>query len=289
MIKSLQILPDWLVKILSPPMNSVIAFNEEMKAQIVRAKAVHASGEKNPTLQQSLFTALLDSDLPPAELSTKRLQHEAISVIGAGTETTMWTLSTCSYHLLANPSILRELKTELLAAIPDSERIPDLDTLMQLPYLTSVINEALRFSYGISQRFHRLSPTPMIYSSSDKTDYHLPVGSVVSMDNYSVSHDPYIFPSPYEFQPERWLGDPRAPDGKPLSRYLITFGRGTRSCVGMQLAYAEFYIGVASFFRRFECELFETDRDAVDCYLDSFIPRPKPGTKGVRVKILEAT
>jgi cytochrome P450 len=289
MIKSLQLLPDWLVKILSPPMRSVIAFNQEMETQIIRAKAVHVSGEKNPMLPQSLFTSLLESDLPPEQLSTKRLQHEAISVIGAGIETTMYTLSTCSYHLLANPSVLQKLNTELLAAIPDSEAIPHLDTLMQLPYLTGVVNEALRFGYGTPQRIPRLSPTPMIYSSSDKIDYNLPVGSVVSMDHYTASHDPYIFPGPHDFRPERWEGDPVAPDGKPLSRYLISFGRGTRSCVGMQLAYADLYIGIASFFRRFECELFETERDAVDLYLDSFVPRAKPGTKGVRVKAVKAT
>lgn len=269
---------------LSPPMRAVHAFNAEMETQILRAKAVHASGEKGKATT-SLFTALLESDLPPAELSTKRLQHEAISVTGAGIETTMYTLSACSYHVLVNPKILQKLRKELEAAIPDPEKIPHLDTLMQLPYLTNVVNEALRFAYGTPQRIPRLSPTPMVYSSPEK-DYTLPVGSVVSMDHYTAAHDPGFFPSPQEFLPERWENDAKAPDGKPLTKYLITFGRGTRSCVEIQLAYADIYIGLASFFRRFEYELFETERDAVDCYLDSFVPRAKPGTQGVRVKVL---
>ncbi|KAI5925079.1 cytochrome P450 [Camillea tinctor] len=285
MLKSMKMLPDWLVKLSYPPMRSVIDYNHEMEAQILQAKAIHASGEKKSDSRQSLFTALLESDLPPAELSTMRLQHEAISIIAAGLETTTTCLSVCSYHILANPNILAKLKAELAAAIPDPEQIPDLDSLMQLPYLTHVIDEALRFTYGTSQRTPRLSPTPIIYSSPEK-DYVIPVGSVVSMDNYSVSHDPWLFPDPYEFRPERWEGNPRAPDGKPLKRYLVTFGRGTRSCVGLQLAYADLYIGLANFFRRFDCELFETGRDAVDLYMDFFMPRPKPGTQGVRVKVL---
>lgn len=73
--------------------------------------------------------------------------------------------------------------------------------------------------------------------------------------------------------------------GLVMPRYLIAFGRGTRSCVGMQLAYADLYISLATFFRRFDCELFHTGRDAVDLYLDSFVPRLKPGAKGVRVKV----
>ncbi|KAI0970361.1 cytochrome P450 [Xylaria arbuscula] len=287
MIRGFKLLPDWMITILSPSIASVHAFNEEMKDQILRAKAVHASHEKNPLVPQSLFTTLLESDLPPRELETQRLQHEAIAVIGAGIETTGYALSLGSYHILSNPSILSRLKTELNEAIPEPRQIPNVDALTQLPYLTWVVNESLRFAYGTPQRIPRLSPTPITYSTPD-ADYHLPARSIISMDNYTASHDAWAFPSPFEFRPERWEGNPRAPDGKPLSTYLIAFGRGTRSCVGMQLAYADIYIGLVSFFRRFECELFETERDAVDCYYDSFVPRAKPGTKGVRVKIVNA-
>ena len=69
---------------------------------------------------------------------------------------------------------------------------------------------------------------------------------------------------------------------------MVAFGRGTRSCVGMQLAYAELYIGLSTLFRRFNFELFETDRTAVDLHVDTFVPRPKPGTKGVRVLVKTA-
>ncbi|KAF2970304.1 hypothetical protein GQX73_g3287 [Xylaria multiplex] len=287
MIKATKFLPKRLIGLLSPSMRSVNEFIDEMGKQIIYAKAVYSSGEKNPKVVQSLFSSLFDSGLPPSELKTERLQHEAIGIIGAGLETTAYTLAVCSYHLLSSPEIYRKLKVELTTAITDPENIPELDTLMKLPYLTCVINEALRFAYGTPQRMPRLSPTPMTYITAERT-YVLPARSIVSMDNYSTSHDPWAFPNPYEFRPERWEGDARAPDGKLLTTYLVAFGRGTRSCVGMPLAYADFYIAVASFFRRFDCELFQTERDAVDCYLDSFITRPKPGTKGVRVKVLRS-
>ncbi|KAI0380236.1 cytochrome P450 [Hypomontagnella monticulosa] len=285
MLKVSELLPDKLIGILSPPMVSARSFFSEMKSQIQQAKQVH--GKENTVSQQSLFTALLGSGLPPAELQTERLQHEALAVISAGFETTMYALSVCSYHILSNPEVISRLQTELVNAIPDPEAVPDLDTLMRLPYLTCVITEGLRFSYGLPQRLSRLSPTAMTYSTP-QVDYHLPVGAIVSMDNYTASHDPWAFPDPYEYRPERWEGNPRAPDGKPLTSYLVAFGRGTRSCVGIQLAYANLYIGLATFYRRFDCALYETKRDAVDCYYDSFLPRPKPGTKGVRVQVLRS-
>ena len=59
------------------------------------------------------------------------------------------------------------------------------------------------------------------------------------MLQYSVSHDEKIFPDSYTYNPERWLNGATAPDGKPLSHYMVAFGRGTRQCLGMQLALAE--------------------------------------------------
>ena len=37
-----------------------------------------------------------------------------------------------------------------------------------------------------------------------------------------------IFPEPFKFIPERWLGD----KGKELQRYQVTFGKGRRGCLG---------------------------------------------------------
>ena len=59
---------------------------------------------------------------------------------------------------------------------------------------------------------------------------------------------------------------------------MLAFGGGTRSCVGMQLAYAEPSIGISTLFQSFDFGLFKTGRDAVDLWMDRFVPRPTPGT-----------
>ena len=48
-----------------------------------------------------------------------------------------------------------------------------------------------------------------------------------------LSHDEEIFPQSREFIPERWLDDPKTADGIPLDRFMVSFGRGTRSCMGI--------------------------------------------------------
>ncbi|KAE8370766.1 cytochrome P450 [Aspergillus caelatus] len=272
-------LPQGLVETLQPGLKSVNNYNQEMADQV--ADILSKKEKRNGSEQMNVFNALLDSDLPPEELTLTRLQQEAITVIGAGFDTTRYALSVAGFHIINTPSIYQRLREELKSAIPDPNNMPSLTDLEQLPYLTACIQECVRMSYGVSQRAFRISD----HITLTYKNYVIPPGTVVSMDNYSVAHDEEIFPESFTFRPERWLGDPVAPDGKKLTRYLVSFGKGTRSCLGINLAYAEMYLTLANVFRNFDFELFETDRSSVDCYRDMFLPHVKPGSQGVRVKI----
>lgn len=98
-------------------------------------------------------------------------------------------------------------------------------------------------------------------------------------------HHSSVFPDSQTFNPDRWLNKPVVGDNsqKPLSRYLVSFSRGTRACIGMNLAWAELYIGLATVFRSVDFELFETGKEAVEMAREFFVPQPALGTKGVRV------
>ncbi len=52
------------------------------------------------------------------------------------------------------------------------------------------------------------------------------------------------------------------------------------------MAYAELYLVLATMFRRFTFELYETDESDVRLAHDFFLPSPKIDSKGVRVKVL---
>ncbi|KAF6815012.1 cytochrome P450 [Colletotrichum plurivorum] len=278
-----KMLPLTWVKAMSPQMGTVLDFNNFSKEMTNQIRNLLNKPQEEKAESKTIFGVILESDLPTSEKTVGRLQQEAISVTGAGIETTMRALSLCTFHILNNPPVLERLQAELIDSIPDPRNPPNWDALSQLPYLSACINEALRFAYGTSQRLPRtLQDEPLRYG-----DWLIPVGATVSMDNYAVSHDEAIFPDNMTFRPERWLGDPKTPDGKQLSRYMVAFGRGTRSCVGMQLAWAELFTGISTLFRRFRMELYETDRDAMDLHMDRFVPRPKPNTQGVRVLVTE--
>jgi cytochrome P450 len=114
---------------------------------------------------------------------------------------------------------------------------------------------------------------------------HRPARTNISMSTPDVHHDEAIFPRSKEFIPERWLGEAKTEDGTPLEKFMMAFGRGTRSCPGMNLAWTELYLIMGMLFRRFKFQLFEPDIRDVSMAMDFFVPRQHPDCKGVRVYI----
>jgi hypothetical protein len=51
------------------------------------------------------------------------------------------------------------------------------------------------------------------------------------------------------------------------------------------LAHAELYLAVASVFRRFTFELYDTDLSDIELKHDFFLPSPKLDSEGLRVKV----
>lgn len=98
----------------------------------------------------TIFHDILESDLPPDDLEFVRLTQEAMSLSGAGIETTMWTLSVATFHVLNNPSIQDRLVAELVEAMPDPATILSWPQLEKLPYLSAIITEC-EFSHYLPQ------------------------------------------------------------------------------------------------------------------------------------------
>lgn len=98
--------------------------------------------------QKTVFRQLLQSKLPPEELSQERLLHEAILLVGAGFETTKGALAVAFYHILANPAIYQKLRRELTSAMPNPDQILSWPELQALPYLFACIEEGRFLSTG---------------------------------------------------------------------------------------------------------------------------------------------
>jgi cytochrome P450 len=245
--------------------------------------------------QETIFHGLLrDSYLHDSEKSVQRLTDEALTIIGAGTVTTAHTLTVIMWNLLSDQTALLTLRKELDLAITKKTRL-SWDDLSNLPYLSAVVNEGLRLSFGVSHRLQRISPAePLRYK-----EWIIPLGTPVSMTQMFLMQDPSIFPRPHEFIPERWLDtkdrgnrykDVDFPDPRLAKKFLVPFSRGTRACLGINLAYSEIFLTLGTLLRPvtrggLEWELYDTNVADMEIAHDFFNPSASLRSRGLRVLV----
>ncbi|KAG9186648.1 hypothetical protein G6011_09756 [Alternaria panax] len=237
----------------------------------------------------TIFASLLQSDLEVLDKEPQRLSEEAQAVLGAGTETTSWALAVMTYHLLTKPEILAKLTMEL-GSVVDDPRCLSWSVLETLPYLGAVIQEGLRLSYGVSSRTARV-PTEesLLYHGewNKKTvEYVIPKGYAIGMSAYVTHHNERAFPDSFAFAPERWL-DENNNRRKEAERSMLAFSKGSRSCLGMNLALCELNLCLAALVLRVmpHMQLSDTTEEDVKYDHDMFVPMTKEN-RGVRVTIV---
>ncbi|KAK4066062.1 uncharacterized protein Triagg1_8371 [Trichoderma aggressivum f. europaeum] len=274
-------IPPSVMGIVYPGLKSLWQMHHQWTKQI---KEIDATKSNNDGPHSTIFHGILSSSLPPSEKEPARLRQEAQLVILAGQDTT------------ANPDKLAKLKEELVAALPDPDTVPTLAVVEKLPYLNAVIQEGLRMHPGALVRMTRVAPdNELVYN--DKTSgqkWVIPKNTPITMTALPIQMNEKIFPDPTKFEPERWLENPR------LDRYLLTFSKGSRICLGFHLAYSELYIILAGLFRKYDLydgtgrqktptiDLYDTVRERdIDAVIDLIVPYPAKGSKGLRVVVRE--
>ncbi|KAL1632890.1 hypothetical protein SLS58_011283 [Diplodia intermedia] len=175
---------------------------------------------------------------------------EAMSVLIAGSDTTAYTLAVGMFHILSTPEARGKLERELREHVVDPDQMPPLGDLEKLPYLVACMKESLRVAMAVPGRLPRLVPAdgpPLVIDGKV-----IPPGAIIGCSAYSVHYDESVWgPDARQFRPERWLTD----DAKRLANYLVSFSKGSRQCIGINLAEAEILATFAHVFRKFDMEL----------------------------------
>nr|A0A1B2CTB6.1 RecName: Full=Cytochrome P450 monooxygenase penB; AltName: Full=Penigequinolones biosynthesis cluster protein B [Penicillium thymicola]ANY57880.1 PenB [Penicillium thymicola] len=209
------------------------------------------------TLKEGTFLDLLLN--PPEKITSEApkpsvLIDEGCAFITGGSDTTGFTMENATYLVLRHPSCLQKLRQELDEASRHIKDVFSPQHLLQLPFLSAVVKETLRLYTPAASPLPRTVPDDGVMIHG----HFLPDGTILTHSLYLIHHNPNFFTNPKSFQPERWLGS----SAKDLEQYYVPFSKGSRSCIGMTLAYHEIYTYLAIVFSRFDMELFNTtDRD----------------------------
>jgi cytochrome P450 len=171
-------------------------------------------------------------------MSPEELRDELMTALVAGHETTASQLAWAFERLAREPAVSRRLQEELEEGADEG-------------YLSATINEIMRLQPVIPNAEPRLVKQPVEIGG-----VRYPPGVSLFANAYLVHRDPDVYPDPYAFRPERFLGQ------QPGTYTWIPFGGGRRRCLGASFALLEMKIVLRAVLERCELTPAQSRREA---------------------------
>jgi cytochrome P450 len=181
--------------------------------------------------RRDILSLLLQARTEEGEaLSDQELRDELLTLVLAGHETTANTLAWTWERLVRNPAAHDRLRDAVRSGVDAEETVE------------ATIVESMR-SRPVIPLIGRRVKVPWRFG-----EYTVPADTAVTMSILLVHHREDLYPRPFEFRPERWLGR------KPGTYEWIPFGGGIRRCLGAALAMAEQRVVLEAMARRLDLE-----------------------------------
>jgi len=181
----------------------------------VIAAARAAAGAEERTDILSLLLAARDED--GNAMTDEELRDELLTLVLAGHETTANSLAWTFERLLRNPAAYDRLREEVRGD----------DDAEAAAYVEATIHEAMRNRPVVPITGRRVKVPWQL------GEWRLPANSHILVSVALLHHREDVYPDPFNFRPERFLGV------KPGTYTWVPFGGGIRRCLGATLAMAE--------------------------------------------------
>jgi cytochrome P450 len=192
---------------------------------VIAAQRAEGASERTDIL--SLLLAARDEDGQP--LTDRELRDELLTLVLAGHETTANQLAWTFERLLRTPHAYDRLRETVRA----QDANDDADA-----YVEATIHEAMRNRPVVPITGRRVSVPWQL------GDFRLPANSHFLVSIALLHHRSDVYPDPFSFRPERFLGV------RPGTYTWLPFGGGIRRCLGAALAMAEQRVVLRAIARR---------------------------------------
>jgi cytochrome P450 len=193
----------------TPFHRAVRAMDDVLFEEIRERRAATDLGERDDIL--SMLIQARDED--GSSLDEGELRDQLVTLLLAGHETTATSLAWAFDALFRNPEVLARLE----ASLGEGDE-----------YLDAVVEETLRIRPTVHDVGRRLGEP--VTTGDGRV---LEAGTAVFASVHLLHTREDLFPDPYAFRPERFLGDAR-----PSTYAWVPFGGGMRRCIGA--AFAQF-------------------------------------------------
>jgi len=200
----------------------------------------------------------------PDLLNEEQTEDYANTNVAGGSDTTAVILRALVFNMLNNSRIfakfLAEVKTVLKARVQNEDENFDRPISwaegLTMKYYQACIKEVLRYHPATAQILPRIVPDEGV----ELCGKFIPGGTIIGCNAWTVHRDKKLYgPDADVFSPERWLDSP--PEQlRQMEALSLTFGYGSRVCIGRNVAMLEITKFVPELFRRFAIELVDPRR-----------------------------
>lgn len=241
---------DRIMSVVKFPANFPTLQNRRFRQAIANAEQIvyaliaeRRCGKGNADDLLSLLMTARDEETGES-LSDTELRDQALTIIGAGYETTTQALAWTWYLLAKHPEVENRLHAEISDVL--GGRTPTFDDLPHLKYTLMVFQEAMRL----------YPPIWMMTRAAIKSDeiggYRIPANSEILLLPYITHRHPKYWEKPEEFDPEHFL--PEKVATRPRFAYF-PFGGGPRQCIGNNFALMEAQLIIATVAQKYRLRL----------------------------------
>ncbi|KAJ5505162.1 hypothetical protein N7463_008036 [Penicillium fimorum] len=195
----------------------------------------------------------------------------------AGADTTGVTINAALYFSLKHSHVWERLRREIPACDHTSKStVISYKSAKQFPYLDAVVREAMRCHPAVAMLLERYVPEGGLALPDGSL---VPAGSIVGINPYIVGRNTSVWgEDAEEFRPERWLRDETRETEDAFQERLLsmnkadlTFGGGSRICIGKHFGLLEVYKVIATLVSRYDIKLAHPEKNWMTC--NSFFVR----------------
>lgn len=207
---------------------------EEDRALLLDTVTDVIEGREPRSESKDLLDAMLAAGLP-----RESIQHQLLTFLIAGQETTASTLGFVTYELGRRPDLRDALRAEIESVAGDDA--VSFENAPRLRLLRACVSESLRL-HPSAPGFFRSAR-----HSTSLGDYEFEAGEWVFVLLLAVHRDPTVWgDDAASFDPYRFT------DGRRVPATYRPFGTGIRACIGRQFAQLELTLALAELVRRLD-------------------------------------
>ncbi|KAJ1303739.1 hypothetical protein OPQ81_008163 [Rhizoctonia solani] len=235
-----------------------------------------AEGTADPSFTSKLLEPEDGSQVSESE--KEMIKIVASHLYGAGAHTTASIFQSFFLAMTLYPDVQSAAQAELDSYLTTKRMLTVADR-EHLPYTHAIVMESLRWH-----------PVTNIIARQAKEDevigeWVIPSGTYVIGNLWAMLHNPEIYPDPYKFKPERFLGDDPAPDPA-----MYAFGFGRRICPGNHISLQSLWLVISNTLANFDVSKALTPDGEVitpkEEYTNGILSQPLPFRNSIKPRSL---